>query len=176
MIWRETGCGGLFLIEAAPVRDARGAFTRLYCRDTFRARGIDFVPAQVSLSTNDAAHTLRGMHFQTPPAAERKLIRCMTGAVHDVVIDLRPDSPTRGQWRAFQLSAENALALFVPAGFAHGFLTLTADAAVEYMIDVPHAPELASGVRWNDPAFAIHWPALPRVISARDRDWPDHGG
>ena len=175
MIFRQTAIAGLLTIQAAPNADERGAFVRTYCLDSFAAAGIEFTPCQISLSENHRRHTLRGMHWQAPPAAERKLVRCLQGAVHDVVLDLREGSANRGQSVAVTLSAANRTALFIPPGCAHGFLTLTDDATLEYMIDVPHAPEHARGLRWNDPTFALLWPAPPAVISERDANWPDHG-
>lgn len=114
------------------------------------------------------------MHWQDGPHAEQKMVRCVAGAVWDVALDLRPDSPTYLRWHGEELSSEKGNALFLPRGVAHGFLTLTPGAVVEYLIDTPHAPEAARGARWNDPAFAITWPHPPAVISDRDRDWPDH--
>lgn len=154
-------------------RDGRGAFFRSYCAEAFARAGLDFRPAQISFSENPRRHTLRGMHWQAPPHAERKLIRCVRGAVHDVALDIRPGSATHGRHVAVTLSAEAGNAIFIPAGFAHGFLSLTEDAVLEYMMDVPFAPGLGRGLRWDDPAFAIPWPAEPAVISARDATWPD---
>lgn len=172
MIFHDTIIPGLFRIEASPARDDRGAFMRSWCRESFTAAGIDFTPIQASLSENTLKHTLRGMHFQAAPAEEQKLIRCVRGAVHDVLLDLRPDQPSYLKHVAITLDSKAANGVFVPRGIAHGFLSLTDDAVVEYMIDTPYAPELARGVRWNDPAFAIVWPAAPKVISARDNAWP----
>lgn len=171
-----TAIPGVMRIEGEPVRDERGSFARTWCRDSFAAAGIAFQPSQASLSENLRRHTLRGMHFQAPPSAEAKLVRCLRGAVFDVALDLRPGSPTRLRWVAERLAPEAHNALFIPAGCAHGFLTLTEDALVEYLIDAPYDAAAARGVRWDDPAFGIAWPAMPEVISARDRGWPDHGG
>ena len=165
----------VMVVESPAHRDARGAFQRLWCADEFAAAGLDFIPHQASLSTNIAAHTLRGMHWQADPFGEQKLVSCVAGRVWDVALDLRPDSPAYLRWHAEELSAETGRALFIPRGVAHGFLTLTPGAAVAYLIDSPHAPDAARGARWNDPAFGIDWPHAPAVISARDRDWPDHG-
>lgn len=175
MIFRPTALPGVVEIRSEAVEDARGAFARSYCRDAFAAAGLDFQPCQVSLSENRRPHTLRGMHWQAPPAAEQKLVRCLRGAVHDVALDLRPDSPGFGRSVAVVLSAEARNALFIPRGCAHGFLTLTDDTVIEYMIDVPCAPEHGRGLRWDDPTFAIPWPAPPMVISDRDRTWPPYG-
>ena len=172
MIFHETAIPGIISIEASPARDDRGAFMRIWCRESFATAGIDFSPIQASLSENTLKHTLRGMHFQIAPAEEQKLIRCVRGAVHDVLLDLRPDQPSYLRHVAITLDSKVANAVFVPRGIAHGFLSLTDDAVVEYLIDTPYAPDLARGVRWNDPAFGIAWPAEPRVISARDNAWP----
>lgn len=174
MILRQLALDGLVEILPERVQDDRGAFFRSFCADEFARAGIDFRPVQVSFSENTRRHTLRGMHWQAPPAEERKLIRCVRGAVHDVALDIRMGSPTWGRHVAVTLSAEAGNAIFIPAGFAHGFLTLTDDSALEYMMDVPFAPGLGRGLRWDDPAFGIVWPALPAVISARDAAWPLH--
>ncbi len=165
----------VMVVESPAHRDARGAFQRLWCADEFAAAGLDFIPHQASLSTNIAAHTLRGMHWQADPFGEQKLVSCVAGRIWDVALDLRPDSPAYLRWHAEELSAETGRALFIPRGVAHGFLTLTPGAAVAYLIDSPHAPDAARGVRWNDPIFGIDWPHAPAVISGHDRDWPDHG-
>ena len=164
----------VFGVESVAHQDARGSFRRSWCADSFARARIDFVPRQASISTNSAACTLRGMHWQAGAHAEQKLVRCIAGAVWDVALDLRPDSPTYLRWHAEELSADKGNALFLPRGVAHGFLSLTAGAVVEYLIDTPHVPEAARGARWNDPAFAIEWPHAPAVISDRDRDWPDY--
>ena len=166
---------GLVLVTSAAATDERGAFARSWCRDEFAAAGLDFTPCQLSLSENHARHTLRGMHWQVAPGEEVKLVRCIRGAVHDVILDLRPASANYGRHVGVELSAGNRRALLVPRGCAHGFLTLTEDAVVEYMMDVPFAPGCGRGLRWNDPAFGLQWPAPPAVISARDAGWPDHG-
>lgn len=161
-------------IESPAHQDRRGSFRRSWCAESFARAGLTFVPQQASLSTNLAPHTLRGMHWQAEPHGEQKLVRCVAGQIWDVALDLRPDSPTYLRWHAESLSAENGTALFLPRGVAHGFLTLTPDAVVEYLIDTPFAADAARGARWNDPAFAIGWPHPPAVISDRDRDWPDY--
>ncbi|MCB4822839.1 dTDP-4-dehydrorhamnose 3,5-epimerase family protein [Roseicella aerolata] len=175
MILRPTGIAGVAEVLGEPVTDTRGRFVRSWCAEEFGAAGLDFRPYQISISENRARHTLRGLHFQVAPAEERKLIRCLRGAVFDVAVDLRPDSPTYRRWVGVELTAERHNALFIPHGCAHGFLSLTGDAWLEYMIDAPYVPDAARGLRWNDPAFGITWPAAPAVISDRDRDWPDHG-
>ena len=175
MRFRPAGLPGAFEIIAEPALDPRGAFLRSWCRESFAAAGLDFAPNQASLSENTHRYTLRGMHLQWPPAAENKLVRCLRGAVHDVALDLREGSEGFGRSVAVVLSAAARNAFFIPAGCAHGFLTLTEDALVEYLIDAPYVPALATGVRWDDPRFGIAWPAAPAVISDRDRAWPDHG-
>ena len=176
MNFQPTALPGVVLIQGTAAGDARGAFTRTFCQAEFAAAGIDFRPCQISLSENPTRHTLRGLHLQAAPSAERKLVRCVQGAVFDVAVDLRPASPTHRQTVAVELSAGRRNALFLPPGCAHGFLSLTDDAVVEYMMDVPYAAALAGGVRWDDPAFAIAWPARPAVLSERDRTWPDYHG
>ncbi|MGG5809213.1 dTDP-4-dehydrorhamnose 3,5-epimerase family protein [Falsiroseomonas sp. CW058] len=175
MIFRPTAIAGLVELLPERHRDARGAFFRTWCAEELRRAGIDFAPSQMSLSENTHRHTLRGMHFRAAPKEEQKLVRCVRGAVFDAAIDLRPGSPTYLRHEAVTLSAEAGNAFFIPRGLAHGFLTLTEDAAVEYLIDLPYAPGHDRGVRWNDPAFGIAWPAPPAVIGERDATYPDHG-
>jgi dTDP-4-dehydrorhamnose 3,5-epimerase len=175
MIFRASPIAGVVEILPERVRDARGGFFRSFCAEEFAAAGIAFRPVQASFSENLARHTLRGMHWQAAPHEEVKLIRCVRGAVHDVALDIRTGSATRGKHVAVELSAEAGNAILIPAGCAHGFITLTDDAVLEYMMDVPFAPGFGRGLRWNDPAFAIPWPAAPAVISDRDATWPDVG-
>ena len=172
----ETPIPGVWIVKSEKAADARGYFTRLYCQKTFAAQKINFTPQQNSLSHNARAGTLRGMHFQRMPAAEQKLVTCLRGKIHDVVIDLRKDSPTYRKWFCAELSAEHGLGLFIPAGLAHGFITLEDNADVLYQIEGLYVPEAASGVRWNDPAFSINWPRQPIVISDRDAAWSDYAG
>ena len=171
MKFHPTKIPGCFLIEPEPRRDDRGFFTRLYCPDEFAAVGIDFNPVQANLSRNDKIHTLRGMHFQDPPFAEAKLVQVARGAVFDVIIDLRPQSPAYKQWIGAELSADRVNQLFVPEGCAHGFLTLAADTDVLYGMGVKYLPGHAKGYRYDDPAFAIPWPAEPAVIAPADLNW-----
>lgn len=173
MIFRPTALVGVVEILPERAMDERGAFFRSFCPQEFAAAGLPFQPTQVSMSENTRRYTLRGMHWQAAPAQEGKLIRCIRGAVHDVALDIRPGSASHGRHVAVTLSAEAGNALFIPPGFAHGFLTLRDDSALEYMIDAPFQPALGRGLRWNDPAFAIPWPAQPVVISDRDAQWPD---
>ncbi|MHC4949150.1 MAG: dTDP-4-dehydrorhamnose 3,5-epimerase family protein [Planctomycetota bacterium] len=164
---------GVMLLELEPRRDERGEFVRTWCRATFARLGLDADLAQCSVSRNPVRGTLRGLHYQRPPCAETKLVRCSRGAMHDVVLDLRPGSPTRGRWLGVELRADRPVCLSVPSGVAHGFLTLEEDTEVHYQMSRAYEPAAAAGVRWDDPAFAIEWPAPPVVMSDRDRRWPD---
>lgn len=160
---------GVYLVEARPHEDARGGFARLYCQETFEAAGVGgFRPVQTNLSRNTALHTLRGMHHQAAPHAEAKLVQVLAGEIYDVALDLRPESPTYRRWTAARLSAERLNGLFIPEGCAHGFLTLTPGAEILYQMGAAYAPGAGRGVRWDDPAFGIDWPAPPAVISERD--------
>lgn len=167
-----TAIAGVFHITTSRAADERGAFLRTWCAETFHECGIDFTPTQASLSENHRAHTLRGLHWQAAPFEEQKLVRCIRGAIFDVAVDLRPDSPTRFAHVAFELSEANAAALFIPRGCAHGFLSLTEDAVVSYLMDAPFQSTAAAGARHDDPRLAIPWPARPAVVSARDLAWP----
>jgi len=164
------------LVEVEPHADDRGHFARLHCPDDFAAAGHPFTPAQTSLSHNRLAGVLRGMHYQAPPHAETKLVRAVRGRIFDVVVDLRPGSPTHLRWAGFELSADNGQALLIGEGVAHGFITLEDDTDVLYQISPRFEPGHDRGVRWDDPAFAIEWPMAPRVISPRDAAYPDYGG
>lgn len=173
MIFRESELAGAWLIDLEPIDDERGFFARTFCRVEFAAHGLETGVAQCNLSYNRHRGTLRGMHFQAAPGEEAKLVRCTRGAIFDVIVDLRPDSATYCRWVGVALSAAERRMLWVPQGLAHGFLTLEDHAEVCYQMSAPFRPELARGVRWNDPAFAIDWPEPPRVISERDRSYPD---
>lgn len=172
----ETRIKGAFVLELEPRRDERGHFARTFDRAEFRRRGLASSFAECSVSFNERRGTLRGLHYQVHPHPEAKLVRCTRGRIHDVIVDLRPRSPTRGRWHAVELGAENGRLLYIPEGVAHGFLTLEARSEVYYEISAPHAPACARGIRWDDPAFAIRWPAPPKVISERDRTYPDYAG
>jgi dTDP-4-dehydrorhamnose 3,5-epimerase len=174
MRFTETEIAGVVVAEIQPRSDERGFFARLHCPEEFAAAGHPFVPAQTSLSRNPHRGTLRGLHYQPAPHAEVKLVRCVRGRIFDVAVDLRPDSPTHRRWTAAELSAENARALLIPEGVAHGFLTLEADTDVLYQIAPKFEPGREAGVRWNDPAFAIAWPFPPMLISDRDAAYPDY--
>jgi dTDP-4-dehydrorhamnose 3,5-epimerase len=168
-----TDLPGAFLIDLEPIADERGFFARSWCGDEFAAHGLDAALAQCNISFNRRKGTLRGMHFQAAPYGEAKLVRCTMGAIHDVIIDLRPESSTFLRHLAVELTVENRRALFVPEGFAHGFQTLIDDSEVFYQMSRSFVAEAASGVRWDDPAFQITWPEAERTISERDRQWPD---
>ena len=173
MVFTETGLAGAFLIDIEPHEDERGFFARIWCRREFEAHGLkcDFV--QGNISRNRTRGTLRGMHYQDHPHQEAKLVRCARGAVYDVIIDLRPESPTFLRHASTVLSEDNCRAFYVPEGFAHGFLTLTDGAELVYLMSEFYAPSANRGVRWNDPSFAIQWPEPVVVISERDRSFPD---
>lgn len=174
MRFTRTAIAGVAVVDIEPREDARGSFARLQCPDEFAAAGYAFNPAQTSLSRNPRAGVLRGMHYRPSPYAETKLVRVVRGRIFDVALDLREGSPTHGRWVSAELSADNARALFIPEGVAHGFLTLEPDTDVLYQISPAFRSGPEAGVRWNDPAFAIAWPAAPTLISERDSGYPDH--
>lgn len=164
---------GVFTIETKVHQDERGYFHRLYDSETFAAAGIDFVTHQSGVSHNLKRGTLRGMHYQKAPASQAKLVRCLTGSVYDVVIDLRPGSATYMRWLGFELSAENCLALFIPSGLAHGFISLSDRTDMLYELSAGERADCVGGVRWNDAAFGIAWPIAPIIMNQRDANWPD---
>lgn len=176
MRFTTTDIEGVVIVDLDVISDERGSFSRLHCPEEFAAAGHPFVPAQTSLSRNAKARTLRGMHYEAAPHAEAKLVRVTRGSIFDVAIDLRTDSPTYLGWTGTELSATNGRALLIGKGMAHGFITLEADTDVLYQIDRMFEPGHGRGVRWNDPAFGIVWPAEPLVISERDAAYPDHDG
>lgn len=176
MVFTETPLSGAFVIDIDPIRDERGFFARTWASDEFERRGLDATLVQCNLSWNKRKGTLRGMHFQRGPFEEVKIVRCTRGALLDVVIDLRRDSPTFCQWTSVALDADSRRMLYVPKGFAHGYQTLTDDVEVYYHVSTPYEPAHATGVPWNDPAFAIEWPLEPTVISEKDRTWPSFRG
>lgn len=173
MRFKETKLKGAFIIEPERLEDKRGFFARTFCQQEFEAHGLNPRVVQCNISFNRRRGTLRGMHYQAPPHEEAKLVRCTRGAIHDVVIDLRPDSPTLGQHVAMVLTAENRKMLYVPEGCAHGFQTLEDNTEVCYQMTQLYVPECARGVRWNDPAFGIEWPPAKRTILERDQTYPD---
>jgi dTDP-4-dehydrorhamnose 3,5-epimerase len=162
-----------WVIDLEPNRDARGFFARTYCEQEFSRHGLNTRWPQTNHSYSAAIGTLRGMHYQRAAHAEVKLVRCLRGKVHDVIVDLRPSSPTRHQWFGIELSADCPRWLYVPKGCAHGFLTLTNDVTIEYMVSTPYAPGAASGFRYNDPHFDVTWPRKIKIISPKDASWPD---
>jgi dTDP-4-dehydrorhamnose 3,5-epimerase len=172
MIFTESPLPGAFLVDLAPIADERGFFARAYCAEEFAARGLGIELRQCSVSYNTRKGTLRGLHHQRAPHEEHKLVRCTAGAIFDVIVDMRPRSAHYRRWFGTELTAQNRRSLFIPPGFAHGFMTLSDEAEVYYMISVAHAPESAQGFRWSDPAFGIEWPMAPTVISPRDAAYP----
>ncbi len=174
MIITKTPLNRAVTIELEPIKDERGFFARSFCKKTLAEYGIRFDTVQCNLAFNNFARTLRGMHFQKPPFCEDKIISCISGAVYDVIIDLDRESATFGKWFGITLSAENRTSLYVPKGFAHGYLTLTENAGVTYMVSQYYTPSHESGVRWDDPAFGIEWPFRDHLLlSAKDRNWKD---
>jgi dTDP-4-dehydrorhamnose 3,5-epimerase len=169
-----TEISGVFQVSTAPHQDDRGSFARLYCPQEFSAAGLPhFHPAQVNLSHNDSVRTLRGMHFQSPPHSEAKLVHVVRGSIFDVAIDLRASSPSYRCWITTVLDARLLNAVFIPEGCAHGFLTLEPNTDVLYHMSRCYEPGHDRGIRWNDPAFHIEWPATPLVIGVRDQTWPN---
>ena len=168
-----THLAGAYLIEPEPVSDERGFFARTWCRNEFADKGLNPNLVQCNISYNKARGTLRGMHYQKAPHAEAKLVRCTQGALYDVIIDLRRDSNTFTQWFGVELTAENRKALYVPEGFAHGFISLKDDTEVLYQMSEFFHAECAAGVRWDDSVFKIEWPVNAQVISDRDRNYPN---
>ena len=176
MLVNETALCGAFVIDLELLEDERGFFARSYCEREFAARGIQQHWVQCNVSYNRRRGTLRGMHYQAAPHEEVKLIRCTRGAVHDVIVDLRPGSPSYGNHVAVVLSAENRRSLYVPKGFAHGFLTLEDDTEVFYQMSAFYVADAARGFRYDDPAFSIPWPETIRVVSQRDKSYSDYEG
>lgn len=171
MIFLPTSLQGAYVIEAERVEDERGFFARTWCQHEFQARGLNMVIVQCSISFNQSKGTLRGMHYQSAPKAEAKLVRCTRGAIYDVIVDLRPDSATFKKWTASELTADNHRMLYIPEGLAHGFQTLQDETEVFYQMSEFYAPECARGFRWDDPAFAIDWPRPMSAISDRDQSF-----
>lgn len=174
MRFQPTGFDGLYVVEIEPHCDQRGFFARTWCAREFETAGLEGRLVQCSVSFNLRRGTLRGMHYQTPPAEEVKLVRCTAGSVHDVVIDVRPESLTYLNHFAVELSAENRRALYIPGGFAHGFQTLADRTEVFYQMSEFFAPEYARGIRWNDPRFSIEWPITDPIIIDRDASYADY--
>ena len=173
MIFKPTALPGAFLIEPDRRADVRGYFARTYCEKEYAEQGLDPHISQCSVSFNYRKGTLRGLHYQSAPFEEVKVVRCNRGSIYDVIIDLRPDSPAYKKWFAAQLDELNGNMLYIPKGFAHGFQTLADNTEVFYQMSQVFSAEHARGVRWNDPAFSIDWPEAERIILERDRNYPD---
>jgi len=169
----EMDCPGVWLIEPEVFADNRGAFRRHFCKEEFARHGLSATVAQGNISENHALGTLRGFHFQQGPHAEAKTISCMTGSIYDVVIDLRRSSPTFMQWRSVEISAIDRRSIYVPAGCANAWITTSVETTLHYYMSEMFAPTSASGIRYDDPAFNVRWPMVPKVISDRDRAFPD---
>ena len=173
MKFTETRLAGAYLVELEPDPDQRGFFAHTWSRSEFAAHGLDPEWSECAISVNHLCGTLRGLHYQVAPFGETKLVRCTAGGIYDVIVDLRPDSPTRGAWQAFELTAANRLLVYVPKGFAHGFQTLADNTEVQYHLTGRYAPSHASGIRWDDPALGVDWPPVSqRIMSSRDRQLP----
>lgn len=173
MIFIETKLKGAFIIDAHRIGDERGSFARSYCHRELAEHGMVPDVVQANMSTNNVKGTLRGLHFQRAPHQETKLVRCVRGALYDVIVDLRPGSQTFGDWIGVELSENNQRALFVPRDFAHGFVTLTDNTTAFYMVSQYYSAQSEGGIRWNDPRFNIEWPIQPSVVSQKDACWPD---
>ena len=175
MLFTETRLKGAYIIVPERIEDERGFFARTWDQREFAARGLNTSLAQCNISYNTRRGTLRGMHYQAAPHEETKLVRCTAGAIYDVIIDLRPESPTLRQWLAVELSAANRRMLYIPPGCAHGFQTLDDQSEVFYQMAAFYAPDYARGVRWNDPAFGIEWPQVEqRILAERDATYADY--
>ncbi len=173
MIFTETPLKGAYIIDIEKLEDERGFFARSWCRREFKAHGLNPQLVQCNISFNTLKGTMRGMHYQVKPFEEAKLVRCTMGSIYDVIVDIRPGSPSFKQYLGVILSAENRKMLYIPEGFAHGFLTIEDKTEVFYQMSEFYAPDHARGFRWNDPGFGIEWPANVHIISDRDRDYPN---
>jgi dTDP-4-dehydrorhamnose 3,5-epimerase len=171
--FHETELQGAYLIELEKCEDERGFFARTWCEEEFKDHDLVARVVQASTSFNTRAGTLRGMHYQLAPYQETKLVRCTRGALYDVIVDLRPDSPTYKRWIGVELTASNYRMLYVPADFAHGFITLEDNTEAAYLISESYTPGAGAGLRWDDPQFNIAWPRPVEVISDQDAGWPD---
>lgn len=173
MRFQTTNLRDAWLIDLEQVGDSRGFFARTFCVQEFASNGLEISYPQHSISFSSRVGTVRGMHYQREPHSEVKLVRCLKGAIWDVIIDIRPGSPTYRRWQGFELSDTNRRQLYIPRGFAHGFQTLSDDAEVSYLISEIYVPEAASGIRHDDPSFSIAWPLPVSAISEKDSRWPD---
>ena len=169
----ETPIEGVHLLETERRADERGYFARCYCQEELRSFGIEAEITQANLSHSRTKATLRGLHYQQSPRSETKIVQCLNGRIHDLVLDIRPGSGTFGRWFAAELSSANGRIMVVPEGCAHGFLTLEPNCLVHYMVTAPYTPDLERGIRYDDRAFAIPWPLEPAILSERDRSHPD---
>lgn len=176
MLFTETKIKGVWIIDLQRREDPRGFFARTWCQKEFEAHGLNPLLKQINTGFTVKATGVRGMHFQMPPHAEAKTVRCTMGSVFDVAVDLRPESPTHKQWIGVELTADNHRALYIGEGCAHGYQTLVDASEVEYLTTAFYAPESAKGVRFDDPSFAINWPLSVGLISDADRAWPDYKG
>ncbi len=172
MIFTETKLKGAFIIDIKKLEDERGYFGRAWCKDEFDLHGLNSNAVQANVAYNQQAGTLRGMHYQTYPFTETKTVRCTAGSIYDVIIDLRPGSATYTQWIGVILTGKNLKMLYVPDGFAHGYITLEDETSVHYMVTEYYTPNAEAGVRYDDPAFAIQWPIVPTLISDKDLAHP----
>ncbi len=173
----ETKLKGAFIIELLPITDTRGFFARAWCEREFQTHGLITHFVQANLTFSLRRGTLRGLHYQVPPFQETKLVRCTQGAIYDVIVDLRSQSPTYGQWLATELSADNRKMIYIPGEFAHGYQTLVDNTEVFYQVAEFYAPESERGIRWDDPAFGIEWPVhSPPIVSEKDERWSDFPG
>lgn len=173
MIFKELQLDGVYTVDLEPKEDSRGFYARAWCRDEFGSKGLATDFAQINISYTHKKGTVRGLHYQLPPYGEVKLVRCVRGTIFDVVIDMRPESPTYRQWLGIELSAENRRALYVPENFAHGFVSLTDDCELIYSISSEYHPESERGIRYNDPSIGIQWPIDIDIVSEKDRNLPD---
>ncbi|KQT04771.1 dTDP-4-dehydrorhamnose 3,5-epimerase [Rhizobium sp. Leaf453] len=171
MKFTETELPGVWLIEPLVLHDVRGSFSRTFCNQEYRGHGLVDTFVQHSVSQSRHMYTLRGLHFQRHPYEEVKVVTCIQGAIWDVAVDIRKDSPAFGRWVAAELSAENGRRLYIPRGFAHGFLSLSKDAIVSYLISDGYQAKASDGLRYDDPVFGITWPARPCLLSERDAAW-----
>ncbi len=174
MVFKETLLKGAFIIELEKIDDIRGFFSRAWCQEEFQTHGLNPNIAQCNLTFSATIGTLRGLHYQIAPYHESKCVRCIRGKIYDVIVDLRPNSPTYSQWMGFELSSENRKMLYIPENFAHGYLTLADNAEVFYQVSQFYSPGSEGGVRWNDPSINIKWPnSANLIITEKDKNWPD---
>ncbi len=176
MKFTETKLAGAYIIDLNKLEDDRGFFARTFCTQELEDHNLISNVEQANMSWNEKSGTMRGMHYQVDPYQETKLVRCVRGALYDVIIDLRADSKTYGEWVGLELTADNHRALFVPRDFAHGFVTLEDNTDAFYMVSQSYVPNAESGIRWNDPKFAIDWPIQPTIVSEKDANWDDYKG